>query len=64
MLAKWWKRIALLICIVAILFNITYKLVHRTNIKEQLTTVIGSEAIKFSEDKKEENADTTEENNK
>jgi len=53
MLAKWWKRIALAICIIAILFNITYKLVHRTNIKEELTTVLGGESIKFSENESE-----------
>jgi hypothetical protein len=47
MLAKWWKKIALAICIIAILFNVTYKLVHRTNIKEQLTSVLDGEAISF-----------------
>ena len=50
MLAKWWKRIALAICIIAILFNVTYKLVHRTNLKAELEAVRGQEAIKFSED--------------
>ena len=50
MLAKWWKKIALGICIIAILFNITYKLVHRTNLKAELEAVRGEEAIKFSED--------------
>lgn len=53
MLAKWWKKIALAICIIAILFNITYKLVHRTNLKAELEAVRGEEAIKFSEDSKE-----------
>jgi hypothetical protein len=47
MLAKCWKKIALAICIIAILFNITYKIVHRTNIKEQLTSVLDGEAISF-----------------
>ncbi len=50
MLAKWWKKIALAICVIAILFNITYKLVHRTNLKAELEAVRGEEAIKFSED--------------
>jgi hypothetical protein len=54
MLAKCWKKIALAICIIAILFNITSKLVHRTNIKSELTSVLGGEAIKFSEDVKNE----------
>lgn len=53
MLAKWWKRIALAICVIAILFNVTYKLVHRTNIKAELTSVLGGEAIKFNEDKEQ-----------
>ncbi|MBR1540253.1 MAG: hypothetical protein IJ629_03675 [Clostridia bacterium] len=50
MLAKWWKKIALAICVIAILFNVTYKLVHRTNLKAELDAVRGEEAIKFSED--------------
>ncbi len=50
MLAKWWKKIALGICIIAILFNITYKLVHRTNLKAEIDAVRGEEPIKFSED--------------
>lgn len=61
MLAKWWKKIALSICIIAVLFNITYKLIHRTNIKEQLTSVLGGEAIKFSEDETEVIDDAEEE---
>lgn len=65
MLAKWWKKIALIICIIAVLFNITYKLVNRTDIKEQLTSVLGTDAIKFSVDEEEvqntEQTTTTEE---
>ncbi len=52
MLAKWWKKIALAICIIAILFNITYKLVHRTNLKAEFEAVRGQDAIKFLEDDK------------
>ena len=68
MLAKLWKKIALAVCIIAILFNITYKLVHRTNLKEQLTSVIGGEAISFSEQTSEQTAadekiDTGKDNN-
>lgn len=55
MLAKMWKKIALTVCIIAILFNITYKMVHKTNIKEQLRSVLGGEAINFSDP--EENAE-------
>ena len=52
MLAKWWKKIALGICVIAILFNITYKLVHRTNLKAEIDAVRGEDPIKFSEDNK------------
>ena len=55
MLAKVWKKIALAICIIAILFNITYKLVHRTNLKDEVKSVLGGEAISFSEEEKEVN---------
>jgi hypothetical protein len=53
MLAKMWKKIALFICIVAILFNVTYKLIHRTNLKAELEAVRDSGVIKFSEDDKD-----------
>lgn len=53
MLAKMWKKIALTICIIAILFNLTYKLVHKTNIKSQLRGVLGGEAISFSDPEEE-----------
>ena len=52
MLSKWWKKIAFGICIIAILFNITYKLVHRTNLKAELEAVSGQESIKLFEDDK------------
>jgi hypothetical protein len=32
------------------LFNITSKLVHRTNVKEELTSVLGGNAIVFLPD--------------
>ena len=51
MLAKWWKKILFAVCIIAILFNITYKLVHRTNLKAELEATRGQEAIKFSDDR-------------
>lgn len=49
MLAKMWKKIALFACIIAVLFNITYKMVHKTNIKSQLRGVLGGESISFSD---------------
>ena len=36
MIAKYWKKIGLLILIIACLFNIVSKFVKRTPIKEQL----------------------------
>lgn len=50
MLAKLWKKVALAVCIIAILFNITSKLVKKTNLKDELQSVMGGEAISFSED--------------
>ena len=48
--AKLWKKIALAVCIIAILFNITNKLVKKTNLKDELQSVLGGEAISFSEE--------------
>ena len=36
MIAKYWKKIGLLILIICCLFNITSKLVKRTPIKQEL----------------------------
>lgn len=36
MIAKYWKKIGLLILIIACLFNVVSKLVKRTSLKEQL----------------------------
>ena len=51
MLAKWWKKILLFICLIAILFNIINKLVHRTNLKAELEAVKNDTAIKISDDR-------------
>ena len=57
MLAKMWKKIALAICIIAILFNITYKLINKTNLKSELQSVLGGEAISFSENTSSEDTE-------
>lgn len=61
--AKLWKKIALAVCIIAILFNITNKLVKKTNLKDELQSVLGGEAISFSEETSntvnEENSENT-----
>ena len=36
MIAKYWKKIGLIVLIIACLFNIVSKIVKRTPIKEQL----------------------------
>ena len=62
MLAKMWKKIALAICIIAILFNITYKLINKTNLKSELQSVLGGESISLFEDTSYENTTNTTEN--
>ncbi len=36
MLAKYWKKIGLLILIIACVFNVMSKLVHKTSLKSEL----------------------------
>ena len=36
MLAKWWKRILMIILIIACLFNVTIKLVKNLSIEDEL----------------------------
>ncbi|MBR1653858.1 MAG: hypothetical protein IJ690_02760 [Clostridia bacterium] len=36
MLAKWWKRILMIILIIACLFNVTTKLVRNLSIEDEL----------------------------
>ena len=36
MIAKYWKKIGLIVLIICCLFNIVSKLVKRTSLKEQL----------------------------
>ena len=36
MISKYWKKIGLIILIIACLFNITAKIVHKTSLKAQL----------------------------
>ena len=45
MLAKLWKKLLLAICIIAILFNITSKLVYKTNLTEQLKSVMNGSSL-------------------
>lgn len=40
MIAKYWKKIGLIILIIACLFNIVSKIVKRTTLKEQLIDTV------------------------
>lgn len=40
MLAKWWKKIALLITIIAILFNVTSKLVRKVSFDKEINSTV------------------------
>lgn len=48
MLAKIWKRLFLIICIIAIIINIGHKLVSRTSLKEQLIQLATTESLSTS----------------
>ena len=45
MLAKLWKKVLLAICVIAILFNLTSKLVRRYSLDTQLDSVVNSGSI-------------------
>ena len=48
MLAKYWKKIGLIILIIACIFNIMYKLIHKLSLKEELessATYVNSQNI-------------------
>lgn len=55
MLAKIWKKLLLAICIIAILFNVTYKIVNRTNLIEELKSVIGGDVISLTVENEDTN---------
>lgn len=42
MLAKWWRKIGLLILIVACLFNITIKLVKRVSFSDNVHSTVSN----------------------
>ena len=45
MLAKIWKKLLLVVCIIACLFNITYKIVNKTSLKSELQSIVGGEGL-------------------
>ena len=54
MLAKIWKKVLLVICIIACLFNITYKIVNKTSLKIELQSIVGEESLSSIFNNKEE----------
>ena len=54
MLAKVWKKFLLVICIIACLFNITYKIVNKTSLKIELQSIVGGESLSSIFNNKEE----------
>ncbi len=46
MLAKYWKKIALLIAIVAILFNVTSKLVRKVSFEKEVNSTVDKDYVK------------------
>ena len=48
MLAKIWKKLFLIICIIAIIIDISHKLVNRTSVKEQLIELATTESLTTS----------------
>lgn len=52
MLAKYWKKIALLITIIAILFNITSKLVRKVSFEKEVNSTVDYVKVIDNEEKK------------
>ncbi len=52
MLAKHWKKIALLITVIAIIFNITSKLVRKMSFEKEINSTIDYVKVVDEEDKK------------
>lgn len=52
MLAKYWKRIALLIAIIAIIFNVTSKLVRKVSFEKEINSTIDYVKVVDNEEEK------------
>ena len=48
MLAKIWKKLFLVICIIAIIINIGHKMINRTSLKDQLIELATTESLSTS----------------
>ena len=52
MLAKYWKKIALLIAIIACLFNITSKIVRKVSFEDEIISTVDDYVKVVDEEKK------------
>lgn len=52
MLAKYWKKIALLITVIAIIFNITSKLVRKVSFEKEVSSTVDYVKVVDSGEKK------------
>lgn len=52
MLAKYWKKIALLITVIAIIFNITSKLVRKASFEKEVSSTVDYVKVVDSGEKK------------
>lgn len=52
MLAKYWKRIALLIAIIAIIFNVTSKLVRKVSFEKEINSTLDYVKVVDNEEEK------------
>ena len=61
MLAKLWKNLLLTICVIAVLFNITSKLVRRYSLDDQLNSVVDGASLSdiFEQEETEKKAEKT-----
>lgn len=50
MLAKYWKKIALLITIIAIIFNVTSKLVRKASFEKEVNSTVDKDYVKVVTD--------------
>ncbi len=55
MLAKWWKRIGLLILIIACIFNIMNKFIRKTSLNNELES--SATYVNQNQDEKDKNLD-------
>lgn len=53
MLAKYWKIILLVITVIAILFNVTYKLIKKTSFEKEVNSTVNY--VKVVDDDNNEN---------